>query len=352
VTQPSRAARCAATALAAERAGDWDKADELFRECYRLAVSEADVPLLLDALRGVARALQGQCEYDEAEESAALSVEIAELHGFDKAAARGVNALAVLKHTQGDMPAAKPLYEQAIDRARDAGDDELIGLASQNRGVIAHIEGDLDEARILYLEGIGACVRSKDLDRAVLMYNNLGKICTDLSEWQEAELYFARGVEIAERAGNRPMLARLLMNSVEPLIEIAEFQQALRALDRAEPMAEEMQDRELLVMAKRFRGGLARHARDLATAEKQLSQALELSSDTAVQLERGRVLYAIAELRRDQCRIPAARAALREARHLFQSLGAKRDIDRVDNLLISLKKPAPPSAEPPATTSA
>jgi tetratricopeptide (TPR) repeat protein len=335
-----RAAGCAERAFASELGGQWREAEEQFRECFRHSVSEREIILMLDALRGIARALRQQEQFEEAEEVALLSWEIAEGNDLPQAAARAINTLAVMRYAQEDLQGARDLYLQALERARDAGDDELIALVSQNLGVIAHIFGDLSEARILYLEAMGAVVRGKQLDRAVAMYINLGKVCTDLGEWQDAELYFARGIETAERSNDTPMLLRVMVNRVELLIQVGELQLAAWALDEIETPLQELDDRELLTMAARFRGELARRYGKYEDAARHLQRALDLSLKAQLDYERARVLRAIAELRQEEGRTAAARSALREARYLLENMGAQREIARLDTLLQSWSSPS------------
>lgn len=316
-----------------ERAGEWNRAAELFSRLFWRGVNEQNIEMIVDAVRSEARVRWQQGRTELAEELAYLAWEMAERNALLQAAARSLNLIANLHYQQENLLGAKALYQEALDRARDVSDDELIGLASMNLGVILSIEGDLREARQLYLEGIAAVVRSGNRASAAMVYNNLGTICTWLHEWLEAEMYFDRGIEIAEEIKNKGLLARLLMNRAEPLINFAEIDEASRSLDRAEELAGEVGEFEVLANATRFRSLIARANGDLAAAETCIAQGLDLAEEHELELERADLLEARADLRWEEGRCGEAVTLLEEARAAFRSLGAKRELSRVEQTL-------------------
>jgi len=324
-------------ALDAERLGNWDAAEEAYRRLFRAAQVAQRVPDMVDALRGGARIRRIQGRWELAEELAELSREIAERHGLHAAAARAVNILALVRYSQQDWPAARTLFLDALERARDLGDDELIGFACQNAGVASYYLGDLREARTLYLESIGSFVRSRAADSAPLAYNNLGLVCCDLGEWMEAEIYFGRGIEIAERLGRSPLLARLHANRAEPLACVGDLSRARESLDRAEAVARELRDDGVLTDVERLRGTVALRGGDLARAAEHLERSLSMAEAAGMQLERAQALREIGRLREAEGRREEGRAAYREARETFAALGASLDVLRTDGLLRGLE---------------
>jgi tetratricopeptide (TPR) repeat protein len=323
------------SARAAElnRGGDWDGAAAVYESLWRWAVQNVDVPTMVLALRmsGLMRNFQDRSV--EAEELVGLSWEIAERHGLSSAVAHALNVMGVIRHTQADLGGALPLYEDALDGARDSREDRLIGQVCQNLGVIANMRGDFAGARTWYLESVGSSVRSGDQAATVRAYNNLGMVCGDLREWMEAEVYFGRGIEIAEEMDDAGLLALLYLNRAEPLINIGEIEEAKRSLTRAEEIGKKLKHSGVLADAARFRAVLARRAGDLKGANRHLSQSLLVAAKAGLTLERAESLEELALLRWEEGNHAEAMSTAREANHVFTSIGAEGDARRIEERL-------------------
>jgi tetratricopeptide (TPR) repeat protein len=320
----------------AEGMGHWDAAGRLYALAFRASVLDHDLAAAADALRGQARVRNHQRRFDEADELAGLSLEIAERHGLHQAAARALNVLGIIRYSVDDWNGARTLYTRALDLALDLGDDELAGLACQNAGVIAHLQGDLREARKLYLESIGSFVRSGNSANAMMAYNNLGTISVYLGEWMEAEVYFSRGIEIGERLSHSPALARLYSNRAHPLLQIGETARARATLEHAERAALAVGDRGTLAEVEKFRGMLAHLEGRLDDAEAHLLRALEMGKGAATAFDRAEMVRELGRLREVQERPREAHELYARAAEAFRSVGARHHVRVVEERLAAL----------------
>lgn len=320
-------------AAQAEREGDWLAAGDAYAALFDAAVREGRLAEATDALRGQARVRQQQDRFEEADEYAWLSLEIAERNGLPQAAARAVNTCAAIRYLQRDYVQARRLFEAALERALDVGDDVLIGWTCLNLGVLANIRGDLREARTRYLEGIASFVRSGSKHNAAQVYNNLGMVCADLCEWMEAEVCFDRGIEIAGRVADVPMLAALYANRAEPLLRLRNLARARESLDQAERLAARVDARGTLAEVARFRGMAARAEGNLGEAESHFERALAIAREAGRELEEAEALREIGDLRRLLGDEGAAVDALQRARDLFARCGAQADAERVEEMI-------------------
>ena len=320
-------------AAAVEREGEWSAAGAAYAALFDAALRERDLAGVADAARGQARVLQQEERFEEADELAWLGLEVAERNGLRQAAARAVNTCAAIRYRQRDYAEARRLFEAALERALDVGDDVLIGWTCLNLGVLANIRGDLREARTRYLEGIGSFVRSGNKQNAAQVYNNLGMVCADLREWMEAEVCFDRGIEIAGRIHHVPLLAALYANRAEPLLRLGNLGKARESLDRAEELAARVDARGTLAEVARFRGMAARAEGSLGDAIAHLERALAIAREAGRQLEEAEALREMGDLRRLLGQEDEAVDALRRARGLFTRCGAQADAERVDEML-------------------
>jgi tetratricopeptide (TPR) repeat protein len=337
----TRAAGTLGKALARERAGEWELADELFAHAFDLAVESGDLETLADAARGQARLYCTGEGLERAEELALLSRELAERAGLARAAARAMNVQAVVRYRLQDWTGAAALYREALERGLDVGDDELIGSTCLNLGVVSNILGELREARVRYLEGVGSVVRSGNKVTEAMLYNNLGMVCADLEEWLESDLYFARGIEIAERLRLTPLLAQLRVNRAEPLIRLGDLAGARATLQLGEALAVRTGNAAGRADAARFHGLIARAEGDRERAERCFEESLEIARRAGKRLEQAEALRELAELARDAELLPRAQDLARRSLALFQALDARRDVRRLEDLLRDTAAPAP-----------
>jgi tetratricopeptide (TPR) repeat protein len=336
-----------AQAAEQEQLGHWSAAVRLYAAAFRSATLAGRVEEAADALRGQARVLIREERYEEAEELAGLSMEIAQRAGARQSAARAINVLGIIRHSQRDWAASREHFRRAIELALDLGDDELVGLACQNAGVIAYGLGDLREARAAYLESIGSFVRSGNSENALHAYNNLGIASADLREWLEADIFFSRGIEIAERLSHTPLLAKLYGNRAEPLIEIGDFDQAEITLAGAERAATAVGDRVALGVVWRWRAALARLRGDFGEAGRCVERALSFATEPT--LERAEILLELGDLHARQGRAAEAEAAYLRSRELSRSLAADGQVRELDARIAMLpRSSALPSESHPA----
>ena len=322
-----------AEATRMERAADWDEAFAGYERLFSAAIDAVAVETAADALRGLSRICQQWKKFEEAEEFADLSLEIATRSGYMRAAARATNTLAVIRFLEHDVQGAGELYRAALQGATDCGDDALVGWSCQNLGVISNLQGDLREARALYLESVASSVRSGDATTAMTAYNSLGMISVDLEEWTESVLYFDRGLELAEQLGDVAVRAVLLANRAEPLIFVGEIDRALDTLEQAEELAHEITDQRTLSEVNRFRGVICRIQHRTEEAQEHLFRAIEIAAESKLELERAEALEEVARLRWQEGRAGAARATAREALHAYREIGTDQAVERILALL-------------------
>jgi tetratricopeptide (TPR) repeat protein len=104
---------------------------------------------------------------------------------------------------RGDLSAALTAYEQAVDLARQAGDDYQQVLAYNNLAYHALLLGETDRAHA-EIEKAFALAEARALRLPLQhLYSTRGEIALAEKNWQEAEDWFKRGLAEAEHNGNR-----------------------------------------------------------------------------------------------------------------------------------------------------
>jgi tetratricopeptide (TPR) repeat protein len=195
------------------------------------------------------------------------------------------------------------------------------------------MQGRLRDARSHYLEGIASCIRSGNRRNQATIYNNLGLVCSNLREWIEAEIYFGRGIEIAEQIEDGAHIALLLANRATPLIQLGELGRARESLARAEVAARRIDSHHALADIARVRGVLARREGDREAARGHIAESVRIAAEAGLEYERGEALTELGVLYLAEGRLAEATSVLRDARTVLHSLGALRNVDRVERLI-------------------
>jgi tetratricopeptide (TPR) repeat protein len=310
-----------------------DRACELYATHFAEAVASRDVAMAIRFLHHEALLLSEHERYEEAEEIAQFSREMASACGLRRLAARETNLIGLIAYHQLDWSRAYQSYTEALELAQADHDDELIASVSVNLGAIDNVRGRFREARGHYLESIASAVRSGERACLVMAYNNLGMVCTDQEEWLEGLVYFDRGVEIANEFGDQRLIALLHVNRAEPLIELEEEESARRSLEVAEALGKAVGFDPVLADAERLRSRIARRAGDLIEALAHVEDALRIASQSGLHLHRAEALEERGRIRDSTHDFAAARADYESARSIYLSLAAEHDAKRIDLLL-------------------
>jgi tetratricopeptide (TPR) repeat protein len=283
-------------AEAAEQRGERERAAVLYEDVVRTAPRDRALRELLDALRGRARTLYPEQEFDAASDIAYLHVAIGEQTGDVAAIGRGMNMLGGNAYFRNRYGEARERFEEALQLAYEAGDGVLIA------------------------------------------YNNLGMVCADLKEYAQSVLYFDRGIELAARTGDTALLAPLRANRAEPLICMDRLDAATRTLDEAEELSRRVENYTILASIHRFRSAIARIRDDFDLARRHLDEAIAIAKEHDLALEHAEALGGYSRLHRAEGNIPEARRTLDEAMERFRELGAAREIRLLEEVRETMER--------------
>jgi tetratricopeptide (TPR) repeat protein len=246
---------------------------------------------------------------------------------------RALNVCGAIALERGGIDEATYFFTRAQEEATDDNDMATVGRCANNLGIIANLQGDFARAVIAYNRAIAAYEQAHYGRGVAESRHNLGIVTRAQGRLDRALEIAAQAVQDAEKLGDRQLIAQAQAGLAEIHVARGESEQALRVLDQALATHRDLKDpvreaEDLRIMA----GALAlagrikeadamlrdvidratQHGRPLllATAERDLSQLLFQSSDRA-----------------------GGKAAAQRARTVFQRLGARAEIERLDALL-------------------
>jgi tetratricopeptide (TPR) repeat protein len=120
---------------------------------------------------------------------------------LERGEAIGMHVLAIAAHESGDLDKARPLYEQALKRARTIDDAWFLSVATNNLGTLHSSEGDYARAAELFEESLAIGEALGDLDRRARQLCNLGSVKYELGDKDAAIHLYRRALAAAFEIG-------------------------------------------------------------------------------------------------------------------------------------------------------
>jgi tetratricopeptide (TPR) repeat protein len=215
--------------------------------------------------------------------------------------------------------------------ADELGDLYMQLVAHINLGVVYSVLGDLDAAIAHTRAAEQLCARTGSRTSAALVASNLGGYLLEQGAWDEAEAQLEAGIALAERVGDRRILPESFQFAARIRAGRGDLEGALLWARRSLALSVELVARMEQGIARRLVAVvLARTGHgDGAIAELELARTLVAGTDA---LEEARTDAARARVLARLGHTDDAQLARAAARAVFERLGARRDLEVLDDL--------------------
>jgi tetratricopeptide (TPR) repeat protein len=121
-----------------------------------------------------------------------------------------VNALALVAREEGDLPAARSLFEESLAGWRELGERTNLARGLSNLAKVAKLEGKYDEALNLYGECVALFRELGDETGLAWTLNSQGDLAREQGETLVARALYEQSLGIFRKLGNRWGLASTL----------------------------------------------------------------------------------------------------------------------------------------------
>lgn len=222
------------------------------------------------------------CAFDSAERPGPYSLRIetpAAADGPDRARARAHRRYFEARRAAGAGRSreAIPLYAEALDLWRGAGDRRGQAWALYKLGRVRQGLGELDRAAQRFAEAARLHRALEEPRRAAVVLSYQGKMLSDRGRLREALEVHRRSVRMAREVGAEGLERQSLTNLAGVHHELGETFDALRLYRRLRKLHREAGDRRGEQRVTARMGKLYREAGDLEAARSVLGEALELA---------------------------------------------------------------------------
>jgi diguanylate cyclase (GGDEF)-like protein len=149
--------------------------------------------------------------------------------------------LGILDRRHGNLDAAADHQHNALDLARELGDDVAMGRTLAHLGTIYRDQGDFARALDMQLQAM--VLGEQTDDRIELIYRNLALLYRELGDDTESKRYFDRAIAAAERNGDPAHYATVYGSYSSFLNDTRDHAGALRAASEVLALDQVLRDR-------------------------------------------------------------------------------------------------------------
>ena len=246
-----------------------------------------------------------------------------------------LNLAGAIQFELGDLTGAEERFSKLLELARERGDEEMSGRATNNMGTIASLRGDHERALSLYRLAIPFYQRVGHQSGLAQTSHNLGITFRDLGRWREARQHYDRAIKEAKRVGDRRLSAMATVAKAELSHRRGDHRYARsagrRALSDFEALGDELGRADTL----RVLGGAAAAMGNGDEATQHFDEALGLARAHSNPLLEAEVLEERGAFHVQAGRETLGRADLETAAGIYRRLGASERLRTVEEQLES-----------------
>jgi len=248
------------------------------------------------------------------------------------------NALAFLYGSAGDVSKAMLLIEESVVLNRKTASRTDLHFSLSALGLAYLVLGEWDRSEQCYEEALGIAKALNRPPRLAMSYEDFAYFDFEKGEYAKARELYEKAIEIYKKAGDKPSEMSVGQGLVRTYIELGEIEKAGNLLESVEKFTLESKDKQLIASKDALKAMLFR-------AQKRWDESIEFFEISLHEFEdlgaRRWNIYAFAKtvlyeyaralLERDQeGDREKARNLLNQALEIFQKMGAKKDIERVE----------------------
>jgi tetratricopeptide (TPR) repeat protein len=326
--------------------GDRKNEVECLERALKIALDKGYIDTALRAYNNLANALPPE-ENERILELCEKGFELARKVGHVRWITWFSTVLSSMFTGMGNMNKALLLAEESEKLSRKTGDLSNLELSKENVGFIYHMLGEWDKGEEYVKEAFALSQKLNNTQSIWRSSGTLGWLYYDRGEYAKAKECWEKAYEVSEKAGAKSLQTYASLWIASTCIQFGEIEKANNLIDKPLDFALEKENKQLLADAHCSKAGVFR-------AEKKWDESIEffekgLREYEALGARRWSVYffaklvlveYAHVYLESDQeGDKEKAGKLLNEALEIFQKMGAKKDIERIEAEIIHVEGP-------------
>ena len=333
-------------ALVCSSTGDWKNGVECLEKALKIALDKGYIETALRAYNNLANALPAG-ENARILEFYEKGFELARKVGHVRWISWFGTVLSSMFIGMGNMNKAFLLADESEKLSRKTGDLANLELSRENVGFIYHILGEWDRGEQYLKEAFVLSQKGNNTQSIWRSCGYLGWSYYDRGKYAEAMECWEKGYEVIGKAGAKSYQTYASQWVASACIELGEIEKASDLIDKSLDFALEKEDKQLMADAYGLRARVFR-------AEKKWDESIEffekcLKGYEALGARRWNVYFFAKWIFVEYARVYLERAQegdrekaaklLNQALEIFQKMGAKKDIEKIEAEIIYLEGP-------------
>lgn len=320
------------------RKGDLDAAGDYLFQALTLVENQEQLEITASVYNRLAGVYFQKDQLDQAgsylRKSLVLRQEIGDIGGV----ARSFNNLGLMGWKRGDWNSALENFKRSADLHATLGDVEGMIEVHINLGLLLLDRGELDEARRNLSQALSRARQIGHSYYVGLISLDFARLFLSSEDWQAALEYSQRSLETFREIGAQDHLVDIYTYNGLAYLGMGNLEEARKWGEDALGLFRHVSTGRLPGQAEdhgramRLLGEVMRRIGNFPYAETLLSESAATFQAVGNQLEQGRSLVAIAYLAKDKGNPASARLMMNEARLIFQQLGARNDLKKLEAL--------------------
>ena len=278
-TRPSDARELLEQGIRYERGGALDKALVAYAA---VAEGAGEPPLRAEALRRSADVLRTRCDWDGAVAAARRSARLARDAQEVDLLAEALNAEAAVYQSRGEMELARPLLEEALERARTP---RVEGIVWQNLGFLAATDGDFAQAEACFRRASQRCREARYVRGEVMALVNTGRAALDQGKVELGTSLCEEGLDAARRELDLELAAVAAVNYADALLALDRLEEALDLTSEAMGYFGTLPNPWRQTECLRLLGDIHSRLGEQDVAQRCYGQGLELARELGASVE-------------------------------------------------------------------
>ena len=325
------------SARLAEEAGRIDEALAIYENGLARCQASGGAPASI-LLRKIGLVYYYRGDFDVALNLFESARRVADEAGSVGHVATALNCSAAVHQAFGQLDMAAATYSRAREYALGDNNEQLVVMIDQNLAIIANIRGDTTVALERFQDALD---RARDLGDELgvtRILNNMGMAYVDLERWKDAEAAFDEANVLAARLGDAETIGTVSLNRAELYTKVERFDDARACCDQAFEIFGRLGSKAGLGDTYKAYGVMYRESGKLHLADAHLSLVVELAQETDNRLLEAEAESEFALTRLAQGRNAEALKSLNRAHALFEELTARRELVDLDRHIDRLEQ--------------
>ncbi len=305
------------------RMGEYDRAEEAWREGVRIAEEAGDDKEIAQTLHDIGTLNFRRAAYDKALDLLEEALQIREDLEDKKSIATSLNNIGVVYQNKAELDKALEHFEKSLEISRKIGDKRGISMSLNNIGMIYRNKGEVERGLEHYKESLEIDRKLGDKPGISMSLNNIGEVYSDKGELDKSLEHFEESLEIKRKLGNKRGIVMSLNNIGEVYSEKGELDKSLDRHQESLGISKDLGDKRGIAESLNNIGKVYRQKGQTEESQGYLDESLDISSEIGSKRLSIENLCELAEVCMDEGEHDTALQNAERAVKLSTEIGAK-----------------------------